>query len=275
MQLTNYLCLGGKLSEVCVEGMPIDTIRKLVARQMSMSLQLLLQMLLNSENHSNCFNTSYTNLMELSNYRESSIKKIELMKINIQNVTSYQNNMLTNSSSITIVNANEKRLTRGGINRYFNTSGGAARTTSIFDVPALTQVSVLFDLIDDSRSNILTEFNRDQSHSNENSNNSSNNSSSIKYNPNRKSIKRKSSDINSRDDLTNLRIIKLNSIKQQVVKIWGQLNMRIWTCLLPSSSFPLSLEINKRNDPSSLTGRSFFTPAEDDLLLRGLINSYF
>ena len=61
---------GRNLSDICVDGMPIDTIRKLVARQMSMAVQLIIQMLLLSDYNSECFNISYNKIMELNNFRE-------------------------------------------------------------------------------------------------------------------------------------------------------------------------------------------------------------
>jgi hypothetical protein len=46
---------------------------------------------------------------------------------------------------------------------------------------------------------------------------------------------------------------------------------RLWSCLLPSASYPLGEEFAQSVDPTSLFQRSIFTPAEDDLLLRGMI----
>jgi hypothetical protein len=46
---------------------------------------------------------------------------------------------------------------------------------------------------------------------------------------------------------------------------------RVWSCLLPSESYPLGEDFARTVDPTSLFQRSIFTPAEDDLLLRGMI----
>jgi hypothetical protein len=46
---------------------------------------------------------------------------------------------------------------------------------------------------------------------------------------------------------------------------------RVWSCLLPSESYPLGEDFAQTVDPTSLFQRSIFTPAEDDLLLRGMI----
>ena len=48
--------------------------------------------------------------------------------------------------------------------------------------------------------------------------------------------------------------------------------VRLWTCLLPSGSYPLAPEFVKTVNPASLYGSTIFTPAEDDLLLRGIIS---
>lgn len=44
-----------KPADVCVEGMPVNAIRRLVARQMSMASQLLVQILLQADERSECF----------------------------------------------------------------------------------------------------------------------------------------------------------------------------------------------------------------------------
>ena len=45
----------GRFNDICVEDMPVCAIRNLVSRQMSMGIQILLQMLLVSEDGSECF----------------------------------------------------------------------------------------------------------------------------------------------------------------------------------------------------------------------------
>lgn len=53
--LFSQIMAGEKPSDVCIEGMPVSAIRKLVARQMSMACQLLLQILLQADDTSDCF----------------------------------------------------------------------------------------------------------------------------------------------------------------------------------------------------------------------------
>lgn len=43
-------------------------------------------MLLSSEDRSGCFSSSYTSLMELSNHRESALKKAALLQMNMKNL---------------------------------------------------------------------------------------------------------------------------------------------------------------------------------------------
>ena len=45
-----------RLNDICVEDMPVSAIRNLVSRQLGMSIQILLQMLLVSNYDSECFN---------------------------------------------------------------------------------------------------------------------------------------------------------------------------------------------------------------------------
>lgn len=89
--VVNQIFQGSKPSEICIEGMPIGAIRNLVSRQLSIGSQILLQLLLMSDDKSECFNSGYTQIMELSNCRESAIKKTKLMYITLQNVSQYQN----------------------------------------------------------------------------------------------------------------------------------------------------------------------------------------
>jgi hypothetical protein len=81
-------------SEAHVEGMPVHACRKLVARQMSMATQLLVQMLLQADERSECFTKAYTSLMELSNLREAALKKATLVQMNFNNATTIRNHVL-------------------------------------------------------------------------------------------------------------------------------------------------------------------------------------
>ena len=113
------------------------------------------------------------------------------------------------------------------------------RTSSVLDVPALADMNELFSLVDKKRLDIHGNSNRSRG-----------------YVPT--------------NDPTRLK--KLEAVSQGIDDIFYTLNMRKWSCLVPTSSFPLAPEILK-TDLSSLAGRAFFTPAEDDLLLRGIIRN--
>ena len=91
--VVSQLFSGSSPSDICVDGMPIGAIRNLVTRQLSMALQLLLQLLLSSDERSECFTKCYTSIMELSNLRESAMKKAKLMLITLQNLADYQSSM--------------------------------------------------------------------------------------------------------------------------------------------------------------------------------------
>ena len=65
---------------------------------------------------------------------------------------------------------------------------------------------------------------------------------------------------------------RLQELSKQCSNILQNLRMRVWTSLSPTENFPLSAEDVRRIDPHSLTGKNFFTPAEDDLLLRGVVS---
>ena len=92
--VVSHIFSGVKPCDICVEGMPVGTIRKLTCRQISMALQILLQMFLLSDDTSECFNKCYTSIMELSNLREAAVKKAKLMGITLQNLSEYRHSML-------------------------------------------------------------------------------------------------------------------------------------------------------------------------------------
>ena len=333
-------------SEVCIEGMPVHACRKLVARQLSMATQLLVQILLQSDQNSECFTKGYTSLMELSNLREAAMKKASLIQMNYKNATVIRNkhyqkqkdNQATalsagsasnggNDSSDseneygvrTFHNQNSKVSAMNnshslyGITHTTAIGSGAATTAmetvtaeaeeasalldafchprptstststclltnntpegsssrrltrsamlkdgavhSVFNAPVLAKISVLFDMIDSSRRSIQEKL------------------STITVGGNRGSVS-SSGNRYSQHILspTEVRVHTLDAVREQVYQIMPRLNMRAWRCLLPSAVYPLPLQLVRRLDPSSLTGRCLFTPTEDDLLLRGIMN---
>ena len=60
--------------------MPVGTIRKLVARQVVMALQLLVQLMLVSPEGGDAFTRAYESFLELANCRQTSLKKVGLLR---------------------------------------------------------------------------------------------------------------------------------------------------------------------------------------------------
>jgi hypothetical protein len=292
--IVSQLFAGDTPSEVCVEGMPVDAIRKLVARQMSMATQLLVQILLQADEKSECFTTAYTSLMELSNLRDTALKKAKLIEMNMQNVNSIrhshareQQQQQEQSSQqsqpsegdeceedrVAVV---ERRVTRSGVGTAMS-----ARSSSVFDIPALTHVQGLFDAIDASRKAVKLQLSQSGAQPKAPSVTFSDDLTGTGHlllalggrqasaGQSSSSTESASSAITPSDAASRARLLSLSSV--QTAKIMKASGMRAWSCLAPLSHYPLHEALMLRTDPSSLTGRSMFTPAEDDLLLRGII----
>jgi hypothetical protein len=287
--IVSQLFAGDTPSEVCVEGMPVDAIRKLVARQMSMATQLLVQILLQADEKSECFTTAYTSLMELSNLRDTALKKAKLIEMNMQNVNSIRHSHAreqkqqqssqhsqpseSEEGEKTHVEVVERRLTRSGVGTAVN-----ARSSSVFDIPALTHVQGLFDAIDSSRKAVKAQLIQSGAQPKVPSVTFSDDLTGTglllavgteQAAGQSGSAESASSAITPSDAASRARLLSLSSV--QTTKIMKASGMRSWSCLAPLSHYPLHEALMLRTDPSSLTGRSMFTPAEDDLLLRGII----
>lgn len=282
-------------SEVCIEGgLPVHAVRKMVARQMSMATQLLVQILLQADERSECFTKGYTSLMELSNLREAALKKATLVEMNYKNATAIRNHTMdlqlakqrdaslsalmgsdrsdyneydgdsgsdaeasdSNSSSLAVRKNGAGGRSNGKDAFVENINNVARRLTrsamlksiavhTVFNVPILAKVSTLFDMIDVSRRRIKVEV----------ANSSSQGGRTL-------------TEINS----AQVRVCTLHAIKGQVYQIMPQLRMRPWRCLLPNAQYPLPANLVRCLDATTLMGRCLFTPAEDDLLLRGIMN---
>lgn len=160
------ISLGRKISEIAVNGTTIDIMRKLIARQLSMATQLLLQLMVYSSKESACFQQAYQSLVELMNYREKSLKKSILTKLNMQNLTNFNNNMYrnninnnssnNNSSSSNISSGKSETPSPSHLHNIAHTTRSTTSTinsssmkaASVFDVPFLTNKTQLFEFID-------------------------------------------------------------------------------------------------------------------------------
>ena len=288
--LVRQIFSGEKPSAVCLDGMPVDAIRKLVARQMSMASQLLVQMLLTAQDSSACFSTCYTSLMELSNCRESALKKAALLQMNMKNLrvaalqkTTVSNQIggvngmrvgIVNNGDETEANFSEMRLTRAVAGRQSKAQGCSGRSTSLFDLPMLSDITELFGTIDLSRINIKSDV-----------------AVSVMNTP--RSYSRSELHPNTGADPSQQRIrCTLNAVGTQMRllttcpstaatsnnSVSALTKVRLWECLIPALHRGLgdgdgdgNNTIGAGSDPQSLMGRSLFTPAEDDLLLRGIV----
>lgn len=285
--LVRQIFSGEKPSAVCLDGMPVDAIRKLVARQMSMASQLLVQMLVSSEDRSSCFSSCYTSLMELSNQRENALKRAALMQMNMKNlkVAAFQKIAQLSQQPSDGIDSSpaEMRLTRAVAERQSKALGSSSRSTSLFDVPMLVDITELFQAIDLSRREMKAHIAK----------------SSTAYLPRPSrfnAVSAAAASIVATDDLFRSRSDALTALKTQMERIASPTSatspaassssfssstssnplsaltkMRVWKCLIPTASSPLGGGMMMDTDPSSLIGRSLFTPAEDDLLLRGII----
>ena len=220
----------GNPSEICIEGLPVNTIRKIVARQMSMLIQLLLQILLLS-NATDIEDKCFSNMMEISNLRESILKKTYVLRMTVKNLSEYQKSLhpsledanKIDNTSTTPTKAKEQTQR---ITRSYRTED---RSYSIFDVPCLSNgFSFFFSEVERLRAE-------------------------YKY-------------IVERDPAA-----RFAALRMKMREMLSKLKMHAWDCLFPDVSYPLTEDVTGVIDPSSILGRMQFTPAEDDLLLRGII----
>jgi hypothetical protein len=288
-------------SEACIDGMPLNAIRRLVSRQMSMAFQLLLQMLLLSDESSNVFTKCYSCLMELMKQRGPSTKKALLLQTNVECAKlAYKHSMsrfankLGKKAPSNIIKADDEPVSRR-ITRRLSTRDnseslsssqsfiGKKQCLSVFDMPCLNHTPTLFELIDKARKESYQTIRRYASFP---SSVSMENTTQSRYS------------------------LMLSILRQQVSSINTVIEMKSWLCLIPTSSYPLdetSLDtvhaivdsssstnivtdimnhlksetnsVLRYNTPSIIQSMensqtdeiAFFTPAEDDLLLRGYI----
>lgn len=223
----------GSLSEVCVEGVPVNSVRKIVARQMSFAFQLLVELLLlgSLRGDSGIADKVYSGIMELSNLREAVLKKAHVLKMTVRNASEYHRRRARQQGK-----GSPASPVRGGedvrITRSFRSTD---RSYSVFDLPCLAGgVAALFAALD----RLQTDFRRDAAEG----------------------------DPPARLSLLRLRVSEHLSAQ----------GMRAWTCLFPARAHPLSEELCSSISSvaaSSYLGRMQFTPAEDCLLLRGVLST--
>eukprot|EP01039_Chlorochromonas_danica_P005577 gene5577-6140_t len=295
--LVTQLFTGNKLSDLSIDGMPVGAIRKIVARQLAMALQLLLQILLQADDRSNCFASGYNCLVQLSNFREIAVRKAVLMQQNVKNVTAlkhvktdhsrnrllevhemhrlmqqggelstvYSENPIGNDgpshphhpnneqNTVLSSDTTPQRLTRSHVLRY-NTQ--SQRSSSLFDVPMLSRISEVFSLTDRAKNIIKQQLQ------------SSNTMTTL---PSSCALLLSDGSANNQSITMTRSTILMKACSDQMEKLYHSFGMRLWKCLLPTPTYPIQDFSQMSLDPLSIVGRSYFTPTEDDLLLRGLV----
>jgi hypothetical protein len=136
-------------------------------------------------------------------------------------------------SELNVDRETNRRVTRSSIHLSNIDPTRRSRSVSVLDVPMLAQLPSLFKLVDSAR---MTLKGVTLSHG--------------------KGIDK---------------AVLMDETASSVRTMLKQADMRCWSCLLPAMDRPLPREQWASFDSSSLAARCHFTPAEDDLLLRGLI----
>jgi hypothetical protein len=336
-----------QLSETFIDNLPVNCIRKILARQMSMALQLLIQILLQAENHSECFDKCYQHLLILSNLRNSAVKKAKLFQSNFELLKSLsqdtnrikllkenefqqilmevvpqgvvnngtiattanvngnnsngtvdqknnlllQRSLISNSHHLSSTNLHNRLLadTSKGINSRKSSSSQPRqqqeqrimtrssynqlqqtneRTSSIFDHPILSKIHEFMKHIDEKKRYISNELLPFLSASSFLSSSSS-------------------SFLQARLHYDHqLKILKFQLYEKYIKLLYAESSLKCWNSLIPKANYPFlsyssllspsfaasssSVSYSILN-PLTIEGRKFFTPAEDDLLLKGII----
>jgi hypothetical protein len=317
---------GNKTSEPTIDGFPIHIYRTILARQMSMALQLLLHILIQSEDRSHAFAASYQSLLQLHNHRLNAVKKAALLQMNMEaflaakqaqshsqshqeqptqdarlfkqhqiqalmeevaphlvqrgqdsscteNLSSAEQMQAANSlqpnasfrevapprsqegtanNTIPPSTTPHRVLTRSGLINY---NAYSRRSSSVLDVPILSNLNELLKYVDQAQkrykaqvlqfaivNNMATFFNNQfllSDHAAQN----------IVY-----------------------RQFLLQSSALQLEEVYRSMpGSKLWKSLIPTSSYPFPQSFWLHLDSTSIVGKSFFTPAEDDLLIRGIL----
>lgn len=176
-----------------------------------------------------------------------------------EDVLKDDNDVLSNQKMIsngiaTIMEGNEeefelRRVTRSSFHSNMQDRNKYNRSISTMDVPMLGQLQKLFTLVDSTRMKLK---------SIQGTNYQSNNDP---YNSN----------LSERTE--NMRIVMMSESSYAIRNILNQMDMKCWTCLIPRKDYPLPQIEWTGFDSSSLSAKCHFTPAEDDLLLRGMIQN--
>jgi hypothetical protein len=347
--IVSQLFIGQKASsETYIDNLPVDSIRKLVAKQMSMALQLLIQLLLQADPQSECFEKSYQQLLILSNLRNSAVKKAKLFQMNLEllkNITqdshrfkslkdnefqqilmevvpTHQHQSLlsqqqqqklqaqekgqpqVSSSSSAVLkedetnnnDSNQQSSTRRIMTRscLINYDKQSHRSSSLFDIPILSRIHDFMVRIDEKKRfisndllpfvNHLTQQNHQLHHRQMPSLLPYGQSQALSFFEQK--LKVFKFQLNEKYLKELFRQSQGNSSSSSYS---GDRRLKLWNCLIPKANYPfvnyfkllssssfvssssLSSTSSSFLNPLTIEGRKFFTPAEDDLLLKGII----
>lgn len=299
--LMSQLFSGQKSTEATIDDIPVSTYRKIVARQMSMALQLLIQILLQAEDKSTCFTASYQQLLHLNNERTNAVKKAALLQMNMESILAMkqQGNTADQSTKSKIIKRNQiqqlmeevvphlvqpapstpqqqqvsqatvsqplpsgrqtptvplsnRILTRSSLINYNSQS---QRSSSILDVPILSQIGNLLQEIDLAQKRFKTQILQFAIQNNLAT--VFNNQICMAENASQHPLYRE---------------FLLETSHLQVEHIFRAMNMtKVWQAAIPSRDYPFQEAFCLHFDPSSVAGKTYFTPAEEDLMLRSIL----
>lgn len=339
---------GQQITEATIDNIPLSTIRKLVARQMSMSLQLLIQILIQAEDKSTCFTRGTQCLLALNNFRMAAVKKAALLQGQVENMLAVKLQINSNTQQATASAASALNHLQGGYHTENNVNSNIptnnkAKILRKHQIEQLMQevapqllsakpqqplpAAVILPVVPASSSShyqyqqqqaaVPVEINHrpQQQQEQEQQNRRMTRSNYINYDL---QSKRSSSildvpllshmnDLLQQIDIAQKRYraqVLQVAMDQQLATVYqhqilladhaisrpafrrsilhiasnelqnvfaGLQVPRRWQCLVPLPNYPFSLSLHAQLDPTSITGRSYFTPAEDDLMLRGIL----
>lgn len=242
--------------EVCIDGLPVEIVRKLAARQMSMASQLLLQLMLLSAEDSDCHSQCIHWISDLAANRDLSVKKATLMSMSMKPILKTKGNTSGSSSAAAVIEQEETslgkslgsiyadgtknnminaddtsnlstsepdnaRITRGLMKRTF---GSRTTTTySVLDLPMISKLGESIALIQRARHDSATFIHQ--------------------------SLERSyvfSGSVTGADKQA-VYMTALQILQPQILTVCQRTGMRYWSSLVPNEQFPLSQEFLDRS----------------------------
>ena len=261
--------------DLLVEGMPVGALRSLVARQYSMAAQLLLQTLLQASLWDSVTSTDCSNrLFELSNVRLKALKHAALMRVVVESLSRVQGSASDNKATAAglvksksdiaaepepdidadDIDVKDRRLTR---TRARALQDQSTQSSSVLDLPLFADVAGVLAQVDRARAAVMAKVSANVMDAGR---------SAVERNL---SIAEEKADAKTASECRALLLSELQAQGSALLRTAG--DMRNWQCLVPTVAFPLPTADMRRIDPDSFVGRHAFVPAEDELLLRAVV----